>query len=127
MSSTIATHQPPATTSAAAPASSQSLRAAAQRAGRGDHPHERERGDHEVRLQALRQEREADERAGRHEPRVPPASTARTRAYAPATSSSVRIASGLLKRNMSAATGVSARAAPASSAAAGPNQRRTIR
>jgi len=43
------------------------------------------------------------------------------------TRSRVRIASGSLNRNMSAATGVSARARPLMSAAAGPRQRRTMR
>ena len=47
-------------------------------------------------------------------------------AYAPATSSSTSSASGLLNRNISTATGVSAITAPASSPAAGPNQRRTV-
>src|SRR5207302_7117789 len=43
-----------------------------------------------------------------------------------ATSSSVSRASGLLNRNISAATGVSARAAPANSPAGGVTQRRTV-
>ena len=47
-------------------------------------------------------------------------------AYAAATSSSVSSASGLLKRNISAATGVSASTAPAIRPAAAPNQRRTV-
>ena len=45
--------------------------------------------------------------------------------YAATVSSSTSSASGLLNRNISAATGVSARASPATSPAAGPNQRRT--
>jgi hypothetical protein len=53
-------------------------------------------------------------------------SIARVVAYAPATSSSTSSASGLLKRNMSTATGVSAKTAPASSPATGPDQRRTV-
>ena len=57
--------------------------------------------------------------------RVLPASMARIVAYAPPTSSSVSSASGLLKRNISAATGVEANAMPAINPAAGPDQRRT--
>ena len=53
------------------------------------------------------------------------ASTARTTAYPPATSSNVSSASGLSNRNISTAAGVSASAAPASSPAPGPAQRRT--
>ena len=49
--------------------------------------------------------------------RVPAVSTARTVAYAPATSSSTSSASGLLNRNISVATGVVARTAPAISPA----------
>jgi hypothetical protein len=56
---------------------------------------------------------------------VRPASIARTVQYAPAISSSVSSASGLSNRNISAAAGVSASAAPASSPATGPDQRRT--
>ena len=41
--------------------------------------------------------------------------------------SSTNIASGLLNRNISAATGVSARTEPASNPAGAPNQRRTVR
>ena len=55
-----------------------------------------------------------------------PSSSARTVAYAAPTRSSVSRASGLSNRNISAATGVSASVAPASSPAAGPNQRRTV-
>jgi len=54
-------------------------------------------------------------------------SSARVVAYAPATSSSTSSASGLSKRNISTATGVSANAAPATSPAAGPAQRFTVR
>ena len=57
--------------------------------------------------------------------RVRPASTARMVAYAAPVSSRVSRASGLLKRNISVATGVTAMTAPASSPAAGENQRRT--
>ena len=53
------------------------------------------------------------------------ASIARTVAYAPATSSRTSSASGLSKRNISTAAGVSASAAPASRPAPGPAQRRT--
>ncbi len=54
-----------------------------------------------------------------------PASIARTVQYAAATSSRVSSASGLSNRNISAAAGVSASAAPANSPATGPDQRRT--
>ena len=47
--------------------------------------------------------------------------------YADATSSSVSSASGLLNRNMSAATGVSANTAPAISPPNAPPRRRTLR
>ena len=57
--------------------------------------------------------------------RVDAFSTARTIAYAPMVMSSTSSASGLLNRNISVATGVSASAAPAISPAAAPNQRRT--
>ena len=50
---------------------------------------------------------------------------ARNAAYAAIVSSSTNRASGLLNRNISAATGVSASTAPARSPAAAPNQRRT--
>ena len=46
-------------------------------------------------------------------------------AYAAPVSSRTRRASGLLNRNIRAATGVSASTAPATSPAAAPNQRRT--
>ena len=58
---------------------------------------------------------------------VLPASIARTVAYVAMVSRSTSSASGLSKRNMSAATGVSATVAPAIRAAAGGNHRRTIR
>ena len=57
--------------------------------------------------------------------RVEPRSTARTTQYAPATISITSSASGLLKRNISAATGVTASTSPANSPAPGPNQRLT--
>ena len=55
-----------------------------------------------------------------------PASSARSVAHTASAMRSVSSASGLLKRNISAATGVSASAAPASSALPWPNQRRTV-
>ncbi len=58
--------------------------------------------------------------------RVLAVSVARTTQYAAATSSSTSNASGLLKRNINAATGVSASAAPAIRPAAGPLVRRTV-
>src|SRR5919202_4956282 len=56
---------------------------------------------------------------------VQPFSMARTVAYAPATISSTSSASGLLNRNISTATGVSADTAPAIRPAAGPYHRFT--
>ena len=53
-------------------------------------------------------------------------STARVVAQAAATMSSTSSASGLLNRNISTATGVSASTAPASRPAAGPATRRTV-
>ena len=58
--------------------------------------------------------------------RVLAVSVARTMQYAAATSSSTSNASGLLNRNISAATGVSASTAPAIRPAAGPLVRRTV-
>ena len=57
--------------------------------------------------------------------RVRPFSIARTSAYAAAVISSTSKASGLLNRNIRAATGVSASTSPAISPASGPNHRRT--
>ncbi len=57
---------------------------------------------------------------------VRPLSMALTVAYAAPTSSSVSSASGLLNRNIRAATGVTASTAPASRPAAPPNHRRTV-
>ena len=57
--------------------------------------------------------------------RVLAVSVARTTQYAAATSSSTSSASGLLNRNINAATGVSASAAPAIRPAPGPLTRRT--
>src|ERR1700722_14942841 len=57
--------------------------------------------------------------------RVEPRSTARTTQYAPATISITSSASGLLKRNINAATGVAASSSPDSSPAPAPNQRLT--
>ena len=57
--------------------------------------------------------------------RVRPSSSARVIAHAAATMQSVSSASGLLKRNMSAATGVSASTSPASRPATAPNHRFT--
>ena len=59
--------------------------------------------------------------------RRPAASTDRVVVYAAATIVSTSSASGLLKRNMSTATGVAASRAPAASAVRGPDQRRTVR
>src|ERR1700677_1615156 len=61
----------------------------------------------------------------RNSHRLRPFSTARTSAYAANVISSTSSASGLLNRNISAATGVSASTAPAISPATGPDQRRT--
>jgi hypothetical protein len=58
--------------------------------------------------------------------RTRPLSTARTVAYAPSTSSSTSSASGLLNRNISTPTGVSAMTTPASRPAPAPYQRRTV-
>lgn len=58
--------------------------------------------------------------------RADDASTARTVAHAPRVIVRVSSASGLLNRNMSTATGVRARIAPASSAAPCPKWRRTV-
>src|SRR5437879_3562305 len=57
--------------------------------------------------------------------RTDPCSTARTVQYAAIVSSSTNMASGLLKRNITAATGVVATTAPARRPATGPNHRFT--
>ena len=57
--------------------------------------------------------------------RVRPDSMARVMVYPASVMTRTSSASGLSKRNISAATGVSASTAPAISAAAAPNQRRT--
>ncbi len=59
-----------------------------------------------------------------HLPRA--SSSARVMQYAPNVSTSTSIASGLLNRNISVATGVSASTAPASRPAPAPNQRFTV-
>jgi hypothetical protein len=58
--------------------------------------------------------------------RIDPACTARSVAHTARAMSRVRSASGLLKRNMRTATGVTAITAPASRAAPWPNARRTV-
>ncbi|SLH15916.1 Uncharacterised protein [Mycobacteroides abscessus subsp. abscessus] len=55
-----------------------------------------------------------------------PSATARVVAHAAATISSTSSASGLLKRNINAATGMTARTSPASRPAAAPKLRRTV-
>lgn len=62
----------------------------------------------------------------RHNHHVEPRCAARTVQYAAATMSSTMTASGLSKRNMRAATGVSARAAAATNAASALETRRTV-
>src|SRR6478736_918222 len=59
--------------------------------------------------------------------RIPPVSIARTVKYAATTSSSTSNASGLLYRNISTATGVTASAAPAMRPAPGPLHRLTVK
>ena len=98
----------------------------AQRRRSRDEIHEREAGHDEERLEHLGQEAEADERADEHEPSRPAVLQRATIAYAEPVSRSTSNASGLLKRNMSVATGVSARTAPATRPAPGENQRRTV-
>ena len=94
--------------------------------GAAEQVHQAEHGHEDERLQHLGQERGPDQHATRAPatrcaPARAPASSRTPRRRAGATSS----ASGLLNRNMSAATGVSASTAPASSPAAGLNRRRT--
>ena len=119
-SATASSHQPADTTIATPAASScrmrrQSVVGAAHRYAAAS------AGQHEEGLQHLRQEPEA-----RGTPRraaasaSPPSRRRRVVAHAAATISSTSSASGLLNRNISTATGVSARTAPASSPAAGP-------
>src|SRR6478736_10281955 len=59
--------------------------------------------------------------------RIPPVSIARTVKYAATTSSSTSNASGLLYRNISTATGVTASATPAMRPAPGPLHRLTVK
>jgi hypothetical protein len=78
-------------------------------------------------LQHFGDETEADQRPGQDQPLRLCLLQARTRAYMePARRSASRL-SGLLKRNIMAATGVRATTAPARSAAWALNQRRTVR
>ena len=117
---TIATHQPDAATIDRR-RDAELSDPAAQRHRRGEQIDEPERGHHEERLQHLGEEREPTRVAASTSHLVLPASIARTVAYVAMVSSSTSSASGLSKRNISAATGVSATVAPAISAAAGEN------
>ena len=118
-SSTIAIHQPAPAIIAPPPASNCQMRRH-ERGRRGDEVGEPEGGHDQQRLQHLGEEAEA-RRARRRSSsqRVLAVSSARTMAYAPTTSRSTSSASGLLKRNISTATGVSAITAPASRPAPG--------
>ncbi len=66
-SATIATHQPAEATSATPEAASWASRRRTA-TGRGEQVHGREPGNHEERLQHLREEPEPDERAGEQQP-----------------------------------------------------------
>ena len=125
VSRSIATHHPEATSSAAAPASSCQIRLPSlgfpqiryARARPGS-----TRNAWSI-LARYPRPRSAPARAIH---RVRPDSIARVVAYAASVISSTSIASGLSKRNISVATGVTAMTAPAMIPAAGPNQRRTV-
>ena len=93
--------------------------------GCGDQERQRQARHHQEGLQHLRQEGEAERRTGQRHPPGAAVSVARTTKYAAATINRTSSASGLLNRNISAATGVSARAAPAIRPAPGPLTRRT--
>ncbi len=123
-SSTTATHQPPATT-IASPASSNcpsrlrspvGAQTAYRRASGG-------RMTKACRVLVRKAKPTATPAQTSHWVRAP--SRARSTQYTVTVSSRVSSASGLLKRNINAATGVSAKTAPLSSPAPGPNWRRT--
>ena len=119
-SCTASTHQPAETTSAASAASRCSRRLAPRRR-REQQVGDGEAGQHEEALQHLGEKRGAHGDADQHQPaprrrRRPHASRSRR----PTVSNSTSSASGLLKRNISAAAGVHASTAPASRPAADP-------
>src|SRR5919197_1834652 len=123
-SSTIATHQPAEATRASPAATSCSSR---RRGGVGAASRytSANAGTTSSACSILARNAKPTKAAASSGQRVLARSSARTVAQAPATSSSTSSASGLLKRNISVATGVRASTAPASSPAAGPDQRRT--
>ena len=94
---------------------------------RGDQIDQREARHDEERLHHLRQEREPDQRPGADHPARGAALERPHEAVRRRDEQQTSSASGLLKRNISAATGVSASTAPASSPAPAPNQRLTAR
>ena len=115
-SSTMATHQPAETITAPSAASRCQTRRRPV-TGRRDQVDAGERGQDEERLQLLGQEAEADHRAGpEHPAQLAALDAAQREVRRRGVSSSTSSASGLLNRNISAATGVSASTPPASSA-----------
>lgn len=123
-SSTTATHQPP-DTAAASPASSSCPSLRRSRVG-AQTAYSRASGGrmtNACRVLVRKPRPIAAPAATSHPVRAP--SRARSTQYTVMVSSRVSSASGLLKRNISAATGVSAKAAPLSRAAPAPNWRRT--
>ncbi len=123
-SSTIATHQPADTSTASPPASSCRIRRPS-RGGPKSRYASANAGSTRKACSILVRKPKPTMVPASTSHRVRPSSTARSVAYAPTDSSSTSSASGLSKRNMSAATGVVATTAPAIRPAAGPAYRRT--
>src|SRR5271165_1860570 len=119
---TIATHQPALSSRAATPASTWTTRL---RSGAGAASRYTPANAGRTRKACIILARNATPTSvpAARTQRVPARSSARVRQYAAATSASTSSASGLLKRNIRAATGVRANTAPPSSPAAGPNHR----
>ncbi len=125
ISSTTATHQPPATTIARVPYSSWSQRRP-QPVGAVNRYTRAKAGSTRNACRVLVRNARPNITPTNTSQRVEAVSVARTVPYAASVSSSTSSASGLLKRNISAATGVSASAAPATRPPSAENRRRTV-
>ncbi|CAM5444673.1 hypothetical protein SRIMM317S_02719 [Streptomyces rimosus subsp. rimosus] len=123
-SSTIATHQPPDTTIASPPSSSWTMRRrSAVGAQTAYTTASGGRISHACNVLVRKAKPKQTPASSSHFVRA--SSSARSTQYTAHTMSRQSSASGLLKRNISAATGVSASSAPANSPAPAPNRRRT--
>jgi hypothetical protein len=118
-SSTMATHQPADTSTASPPASSCRIRRPSFGGPKSRYASAKAGNTRKACSILVRKPKPTMVPASTNH-RVRPSSTARSVAYAPMLSSRTSSASGLSKRNISAATGVVATTAPAMSPAAGP-------